>query len=1351
MKKLLTAIALLTTLTASSYSACWNMVWHDEFDGPNINTAYWNFETGCGGWGNNELENYLSNDASTAYIENGNLVIQANNLNTGGGACGYTSARMTTQDKVHFTYGRIEARIKTVYGKGMWPAFWMLGQNIGSVGWPACGEIDIMEMVGGGSGFDNVCYGTAHWDNNGHASYGLSTSIGWPAKLSDDYHIYAVEWDASQIRWYFDSNNYCTLNTNGASMEEFTGRDFFILLNVAVGGSWPGSPDGSTVFPQKMYVDYVRWYQDGACGPTNTPSPTPTLVTTNIPGNVQFEDYMNGGEGVSYHDTTAGNTPGQYRNDDVDIEACSDAGGGYDVGYTAAGEWLNYSVNVLQAGIYSIGAHVASLGAGGTFHLELDGANISGALTVPDTGGWQTWQVLTVNNINIGSIGLKTLKLVMDANGATGGIGNFNYVSFSAAAYTSTPTPAMTMTPVITPAPTNTPPAGIDALIPLVSGRTMTCQFINNTGNYSDSQVYVIAIGLNAAMKYCHLDTAGNMIPCVSGDNAAPYFVPLSSINGLQFPDTMISVRLYISLGAPLNIPFNTDAAGNVGIAYPNIDNPSDPSYTSVFDWEEFNLQNNTIFLNSSQVDMFGIPTQLRLYDNGAPNYTLNGQMGIPYSMAQIVSDWAAQEPAEFQNLNANNRISAPIHGLFAAGKTYANYFDSYINSMWAQYAASDLVLTIAGSVYTGRVGGDGRLAFTTPGDPVTYYVSKPTTQDVFMGAGALATGNGVEKQLEAQICAAFNRHVLQNISLANTPSAFYQAVPANYYAWFWHAHSLNNLAYGFCYDDVSNQSTTLVSTNPRGMVVVIGANNQGTPTSIPTRTMTSVNITTSTFTITPTATKTNTLTFTATQTPTGSATRTATSTAVSTAVNTGTSTAARTATSTATSTAVNTGTSTATRTATSTVTLTAANTGTSTATRTATAPVAASTATATGTGTATVINTSTQTAVNTPAHTPAITNTAQNTATQSATAANPFTPLSTCTPRASAIASVSPSPSYTETQSATASVSPSPSYTETQSATASVSPSPSYTETQSATASVSPSPSYTETQSATASVSPSPSYTETQSATASVSPSPSYTETQSATASVSPSPSYTETQSATASVSPSPSYTETQSATASVSASPSYTETQSATASVSSSPSYTETQSATASVSPSPSYTETQTASMSATRTWTNTAVNTFTATPSNTVSSTATGTFTPAATRTFTATGIVTTIPVNTPVPTATKIQNEKLEIQNTVAYPNPYKETESTGIYISFNLAGSAVNIKFRLYTAGYRFIREASFTAGQVKGNLTTGTNVISIAPDYFKGLAAGAYYYVLSAWDGSGNRASSGLKTIIILR
>ena len=273
-------LAAVPARAQSAPATCWNLVWSDEFDGTSINTANWNFETGCSAYGNNELENYTTSPAN-AYLQNGNLVIQA--IDTGGGMCGYTSARLTTQGKVHMTYGRIEARIKAPYGQGIWPAFWMLGSDINTNPWPACGEIDIMEMIGGGSGRDNVNYGTAHWNNGGAVQSGSNISIPWPAKLSDDYHVYAIEWNATSITWYFDGTAYYTLSTTPAAMSAFQGKDFYILLNVAVGGTWPGSPDGTTQFPQNMYVDYVRWYQPGTCPATNTPTATPTPTASPTP------------------------------------------------------------------------------------------------------------------------------------------------------------------------------------------------------------------------------------------------------------------------------------------------------------------------------------------------------------------------------------------------------------------------------------------------------------------------------------------------------------------------------------------------------------------------------------------------------------------------------------------------------------------------------------------------------------------------------------------------------------------------------------------------------------------------------------------------------------------------------------------------------------------------------------------------------------------------------------------------------------------------------------------------------------------------------------------------------------
>ncbi|MCF8367251.1 MAG: family 16 glycosylhydrolase [Bacteroidales bacterium] len=236
-----------------------NLVWSEEFDYTGLpGSSNWNMETGGGGWGNNELQ-YYTNSQNNAMVENGVLTITAREEEYGGRD--YTSARITTQNKFDFKYGKIEARIKLPYGQGLWPAFWMLGANISSVGWPACGEIDIMEMIGGSGGNDKTCHTTLHWDNNGdHASYGESYTLS-SGIFADDYHIFAVEWDSQEIRGYVDENKFYTANLTPAELSEFR-NNFFIILNVAVGGNWPGSPDATTVFPQTMKVDYVRVYQE---------------------------------------------------------------------------------------------------------------------------------------------------------------------------------------------------------------------------------------------------------------------------------------------------------------------------------------------------------------------------------------------------------------------------------------------------------------------------------------------------------------------------------------------------------------------------------------------------------------------------------------------------------------------------------------------------------------------------------------------------------------------------------------------------------------------------------------------------------------------------------------------------------------------------------------------------------------------------------------------------------------------------------------------------------------------------------------------------------------------------------
>jgi beta-glucanase (GH16 family) len=224
------------------------LIWSDEFNGTSINTSNWGFDLGNSGFGNNELENYTSR-LENARVQNGMLIIEARRENFGGSA--YTSARLKTQGKQSFGINTwIEARIKVPEGRGIWPAFWMLGNSISTVGWPSCGEIDIMEIQGQNP-FRN--FGTIHWaDANGqHVSFGGIFNSS--SSFSAGFHTYAISRTGSSIKWYVDRVQYAEANIAGG----FQGP-FFILLNVAVGGNFVGSPHGTTVFPQQMEVDWVR-------------------------------------------------------------------------------------------------------------------------------------------------------------------------------------------------------------------------------------------------------------------------------------------------------------------------------------------------------------------------------------------------------------------------------------------------------------------------------------------------------------------------------------------------------------------------------------------------------------------------------------------------------------------------------------------------------------------------------------------------------------------------------------------------------------------------------------------------------------------------------------------------------------------------------------------------------------------------------------------------------------------------------------------------------------------------------------------------------------------------------------
>ena len=247
----------------------WTLVWNDDFDGPtggSVDSRKWVAEVGGDGWGNQEREYYTTRRENLALDGSGHLVITARaepaptSLTCWYGSCRFTSARIKTKGLFSQAYGRFEARIRIPRGQGLWPAFWMLGDNIDAVGWPQSGEIDIMENIGREP---NVVHGTMHGPG-----YSGAGGIGGPYTLAsgafaDDFHRYAVEWSPGLIAWYVDETKYFQVTPASipSTAQWVFDHPFFLLLNVAVGGGWPNDPDATTTFPQQMVVDYVRVYK----------------------------------------------------------------------------------------------------------------------------------------------------------------------------------------------------------------------------------------------------------------------------------------------------------------------------------------------------------------------------------------------------------------------------------------------------------------------------------------------------------------------------------------------------------------------------------------------------------------------------------------------------------------------------------------------------------------------------------------------------------------------------------------------------------------------------------------------------------------------------------------------------------------------------------------------------------------------------------------------------------------------------------------------------------------------------------------------------------------------------------
>ncbi len=253
--------------TGTAPMASGDIVWQQEFNGSAGSApdgSVWTNETGANGWGNNELQNYTNSRSNSALDGQGNLVLTARRESNGS----YTSARMTTRDKYELRYGRIEARIQIPRGQGIWPAFWMLGAGFPEVKWPDSGEIDIMENVG----FEpHRVHGTVHGPgySGGSGITGMyQHPQGW--SFADDFHTFAIDWKPGVITWYVDGKQYHQVTRASVGSKTWVfDQPYFLILNLAVGGQWPGNPDASTQFPQQMKVDYIRVLDNGNGGGTS--------------------------------------------------------------------------------------------------------------------------------------------------------------------------------------------------------------------------------------------------------------------------------------------------------------------------------------------------------------------------------------------------------------------------------------------------------------------------------------------------------------------------------------------------------------------------------------------------------------------------------------------------------------------------------------------------------------------------------------------------------------------------------------------------------------------------------------------------------------------------------------------------------------------------------------------------------------------------------------------------------------------------------------------------------------------------------------------------------------------------
>lgn len=558
----------------------------------------------------------------------------------------------------------------------------------------------------------------------------------------------------------------------------------------------------------------------------------PDGVAWAVPGTIAIDNYDFGGRDVAYHTLARNNPGGAYRHDGVGIEKTTDTGGnGYDVGWNANGNWYRYTVAVAQTGSYEIAVRIASVlpaGEAATFHIEDEtGTNLTGAVIVPVTGGFQRWSTLmTKASLTAGS---HVLKVAVDTGHASFNFTTMTFSTTAVASPTPTPTPSATPshlpspspTPSVSPTPVHTPsPTPITSSSPTpppVTGGLPTT-IVNNSG--IAGWFYIFGSDANGIPMHVRPDGAvvANSLADRDASGHVDYSVPIAATGSTTFRFPHLNGRMYVSLGQKLSVSGNVDARGRVNVSTPVGWNPRDANYAVLHDWVEYAYSGTTFNVNVTAVDMYGLPMSITL-----DGRTTQKTGSLPGARSAIFAGLRADPNFAGTVLTQNAidlRALSPGHaaglGLFSP-----TYLDPYISQVWSYYTNHTYTIANQPGV-SGSVDSTNTLRFTKSGAPYIAF-AKPTTLDVFGCSGAIISPNTAAGGLGSDLCAALNRGTaLAAVQPDNVAADFYGVPLTNVYSRVIHQYSIAGKAYGFPYDDNGGFSSFVADGQPRAFTVTI-------------------------------------------------------------------------------------------------------------------------------------------------------------------------------------------------------------------------------------------------------------------------------------------------------------------------------------------------------------------------------------------------------------------------------------------------------------------------------------------------------------------------------------------------